>query len=246
MVDFQSILTVQSGRALDWQSRGQRFDPAYLHQAPQSLAITTIAGLVYFIKACITIFNETVAKVYRYWYTFVIMNYNTIYEHAADNFGLITSSEARTLGIPNVELVKLAHRGRLQRLGHGVYRIIHYIPTEYDKYAEAIALVGGGAAIYGESVLAMHGLALVNPPVIHVVVRSRVRKKLPPYINIIYLKEDFNRVVYEGIPSQSVLDAILACRYTVMTDRLIEAVSEAERQGLISETEAKIARNKLL
>ncbi len=26
------VLNRMSGRALDWQSRGQRFDPAYLHQ----------------------------------------------------------------------------------------------------------------------------------------------------------------------------------------------------------------------
>jgi len=172
-------------------------------------------------------------------------NYEIIYESAADNFGLITSSEAKKLGISNVELVKLAHRGRLLRLGHGVYRVIHYIPTEYDVYAEAIALVGSGAAIYGESVVAMHGLALVNPSVIHVAVQNRVRKKLPSYINIIYSKQNFNVFEYEGIPSQSVFDAILACRHIVMAERLIEAVNEAERQGLISETEAKTARCKL-
>ena len=64
------------------------------------------------------------------------MNYDTIYEHAADNYGLITSSEAKVLGVPNIELVKLAHRGRLSRLGHGVYRVKHYIPTMYDKYCK--------------------------------------------------------------------------------------------------------------
>jgi len=173
-------------------------------------------------------------------------NYDVIYEYAADNYGLITSSEAKSLGIPNVELVKLAHRGRLRRLGHGVYRLTHYIPTAYDKYAEAVALVGNGAMIYGESVLAMHNLALVNPATIHVAAPSRIRKNLPKHIKIIHPEKAYDELEYEGIPSQSVFEAILACKNTVMSERLAEAVGEARQQGLISDTEAKTARGELL
>jgi len=172
-------------------------------------------------------------------------NYNVIYEHAADNYGLITSAEAKTLGISNVELVKLAHRRKLKRIGYGVYRILHYIPTPYDKYAEAVALVGNDAAIYGESVLAMHGLALVNPAFINVVTINRTRKKLPKHIKVIISKDNLNSVNYEGIPSQSVYNAILTCKGIVMTDRLFGAVDEAERQGLISEAETRNARLQL-
>ena len=75
--------------------------------------------------------------------------YDIIYEHAADNYGLITSAQAKELKIPSIELVKLSHRGRLQRLWQGVYRISHYIPVPLDKYAEAVAIVGEGAFIYG-------------------------------------------------------------------------------------------------
>ena len=173
-------------------------------------------------------------------------NYDAIYEYAADNYGLITSSEAKTLGIPNAELVKLAHRGRLRRLGHGVYRLTHYIPTAYDKYAEAVALVGNGAIIYGESVLAMHNLALVNPAAIQVAVLGRIRKNLPEYIKIVYPEKAYDEVTYEGIPSQSVFEAILVCKNIVISERLIEATGEAKRQGLISETEARSARDELI
>jgi len=187
-----------------------------------------------------------VAIVYCLWYSFAMKNYDMIYENAADNYGLITSCEAKTIGIPNVELVKLAHRGRLRRLGHGVYRIVHYIPTPYDKFAEAVALVGSGTVIYGESVLAMHGLALVNPAVIYIAAKNRVRKKLPAYIEIIYPGATLDETEYEGIPSQSVFEAIIVCKSRIMTERLIDAIREAERQGLISEAEAIIARTKLL
>jgi predicted transcriptional regulator of viral defense system len=173
-------------------------------------------------------------------------NYDNIYEYAADNYGLITSSVAKSLGIPNVELVKLAHRGRISRIGHGVYRLAHYIPTAFDKYAEAVAVVGSGAIIYGASVLAMHNLALVNPVAIQVAVQSKVRKTLPDYIKVVYPEKACGGVEYEGVPSQSVFEAILVCKGAVMSERLIEAVGEAKRQGLISEAEATTARTKLL
>jgi len=92
----------------------------------------------------------------------------------------------------------------------------------------------------------MHGLALVNPAVIFIAVKNRVRKKLPAYIEIIYPGVSLDETEYEGIPSQSVFEAILVCKGRVMTDRLIEAVREAERQGLIAEADAKTARTKLL
>ena len=171
--------------------------------------------------------------------------YDDIYEYAADNYGLITAAEAKAIGVPNVELVKLAHRGRLIRLGHGVYRIERYIPTVFDKYAEAVAIVGDGAYIFGESVLAMHGLALVNPAVIHVAMPERIRKKLPPDIAGIYRKNTDQTTYYEGIPSQSVYDALLTCRESVMSERLLDAVNEAQRQGLITEKEAKAARKEI-
>jgi hypothetical protein len=171
--------------------------------------------------------------------------YDDIYEYAADNYGLITSAEAKAIGVPNVELVKLAHRGRLLRLGHGVYRARHYIPSPFDKYAEAVAIVGNGAYIFGESVLAMHNLALVNPSVIEVATIKPIRKKLPEHI-VGIVRGDVDRPIrYEGIPSQNVFEALLVCRASVMSDRLLDAVSEAHREGFITEREAKTARREI-
>lgn len=89
--------------------------------------------------------------------------YDKIYEIAADQYGLITTDEAKDLGIPNIELTKLAHRGKLKRLGYGLYRISRYIPTALDIYAEAVKMVGSDACLNGESVLALHNLIPTNP-----------------------------------------------------------------------------------
>jgi hypothetical protein len=171
--------------------------------------------------------------------------YDSIYEYAADNYGIITTDDARQIEIPSVEMAKLAQRGRLVHVGQGVYKIRQYIPTPLDAYAEAVAIVGHGAYIYGESVLAMHGLAFVNPTVITVAVQGRNRRTMPPHIKMDKGPTKVRTTFYEGIPSQSVFDAILACKGIVMTERLDAAVTDAEKQGLLTKAEADLARKEL-
>jgi predicted transcriptional regulator of viral defense system len=164
--------------------------------------------------------------------------YDDIYERAADYYGLITSIDAKEMGIPVVELGKLHKRGRLDRVGHGVYRIHHYIPTQLDGYADAVALVGRDAYLFGESVLAMHNLAPTNPATIKIATPNVVRKTLPPNLVVIKRDNDEKTTWYECIPSQTVFEAIRSCRLTMMTDRLLDATREARNQGLINEREA--------
>ena len=171
--------------------------------------------------------------------------YDDIYEIAADNYGLITSGEARTIGVSDKEMSRLASDGRLMRLGHGLYRIKHYSPTPNDPYAEAVALVGPDAYLFGESVIAMHRLAPTNPARITVATPRRVRKKLSSSIRIVQRKEKDSPTQYEGISSQSIPDAILASRGTIMIDRLKDAVRNARRNGLIMEDEKEILLEKL-
>jgi predicted transcriptional regulator of viral defense system len=162
--------------------------------------------------------------------------YDDIYEIAVDNYGLITSVEAKKLGVSDQDMNMLTKRGRLIKRGHGVYRLVRYVPTSYDAYAEAVTLVGSHAYLYGESVIAMLELAPTNPSRVFVATPSRIRKQLPEYIVLIKAEDTATR--YEGIPSQSAYDAIRACRKTMMPERLEDATREAERQGYITKEQA--------
>lgn len=163
-------------------------------------------------------------------------HFDDIYEIASDNYGLVTTAEAQDLGISKAEIKRWVDTGRLIWRGHGLYKLTRYTPTEHDRYAEAVALVGSDAYLYGESVLAMHNLALVNPARITVATKRRVRKKLPDWVKVIPVKSGEN-TTYEGIPSQSVADAIRECEHVVMNSRLLDAVEEAKREGLINPSE---------
>ncbi len=164
-------------------------------------------------------------------------NFEKVYETAADRYGLVTVEDAEKLGIHRKQLLAWVAMGRLERCGRGVYRLNHHVPTPYDHFAEAVALVGHGAIIYGDGVLAMHNLALVNPAQIQVAVEKRVRKTLPDWIRLVKKADGIREETFEGIACQNLADAIRACRGTVMKERLADAIDQAERQGLVNRHE---------
>lgn len=172
-------------------------------------------------------------------------HFDEIYEIAADNYGLVTAAEAKDAGVVGAELHRYVADGRLQRLGHGLYRLVRRSPAEWDQYAEAVMRVGGDAFLYGESVLAMHGLALVNPPRVTVASPRRVRRKLPEWIEVVGVVGPVARTRYDGIPSQTVAEALLACRTSVMRERLAEATDEARSKGLITRREHERLKGEL-
>lgn len=171
-------------------------------------------------------------------------HFDDIYELAADNYGLITSAEAKNLGVAKSELNRWVGMGRLLKRGQGVYKLVRYVPTEYDRYAEAVALVGDGSFLFGEAVLAMHGLALANPRRISVGTTKRVRRELPEWVQPVTVSGK-TVTSYEGIPSQSLAEAILECRGMVMGERLKSAVEDARREGLITKDEFEHLRKEL-
>lgn len=171
-------------------------------------------------------------------------HFDDIYELAADNYGLITSAEAKNLGVAKSELNRWVGMGRLLKRGYGVYKLVRYVPTEYDRYAEAVALVGDGGFLFGEAVLAMHRLALANPRHISVGTTKRVRRELPEWVQPVTVSGK-TVTSYEGIPSQSLAEAILECRGMVMGERLKSAVEDARREGLITKDEFEHLRKEL-
>ena len=161
-------------------------------------------------------------------------HFDDIYEIAADNYGLVSAAQAAEIDVAASELNRWVQAGMLERRGHGLYKLVRYTPTDYDRFAEAVALVGADAHLAGTAVLAMHGLAFVNPPKLTVATSKRVRKKLPEWIELVQGKGR-PCTQYEGIPSQSVADALIACKGRVMTERLISGAEDAHAKGLIKD-----------
>ena len=179
----------------------------------------------------------SMAKVLFFRYTFDMTKYEDIFEIAADNHGLITSAQARRTGISNNELVQYARRGRITKVGHGLYQLAQWIPEQNDVYAWAVLSAANDAVLYGESVIAMLGLAPTNPTHMFVATPRRCRRKLPGNLKVKWVNGIEPGAIYDGIPCQSARDAILACKGKMLPERLAAATETAREQGLVSEQE---------
>ena len=174
-------------------------------------------------------------------------SYDTIYEEAIGRYGLISTARARTLGVSALQLVKLARRGRLERVGCGLYRLAVALPYkgEAPAYALAVESVGEDALLFGESVLGLLELAPVTLGRIFVGTRRRVRRRLPAGVVAVRVPEDIAVTDYDGVQSQPVAEAIRACRGKVMNERLRAAIAAARARGLLTPREAAQLRKEI-
>lgn len=164
--------------------------------------------------------------------------FDDIWEIAIDDHGLITSEIARGLGVSNHEMVEFARRGKLERVGHGVYQLVKRMPEENDPYALAVKLVGSNAYLYGESVIALLKLAPTDPSRMYVATPERVRKALPNGIRVVRVRDGKADTLYDGIPAQRAANAIRSALGTVESTRLMEAADEGHRRGYITKQES--------
>ena len=191
------------------------------------------------LRLQVAILKSRLPKLPHFCYIIAVTTYNRLFEEAIDNYGLVTTSMARKMGIEPGALVDLAYRGRLTRIGQGVYQLVQYAPGENDPYAQAVALVGDGSYLYGESVIAMLGLAPTDPDRIYVATAKRVRRNLGCGIQVVKINPEYQPIAIEGIPSQRIQDAIVCAKTTMPSERLRAACKEAFRIGKIDEKERK-------
>ena len=182
-----------------------------------------------------------VARYYRFRYSCDMETRvkfrDIVRELAFDHYGYVTTRDAADAGVPAVELPKLAARGGLKNIAYGLYRVLDVPPTPFDQFAEALLRVGEGAYLHGESVLALFGLADVNPNRIKVAVPRRARPVLPPFIELTQVQDGAPTTLYDGLAAQPVAQAILECRGRIERVRLLDAAKRARKEGLLTTSE---------
>lgn len=170
-------------------------------------------------------------------------------EVAGQQRGLVTTADARGCGVNPVELRKLTDRGRLERVGYGLYRIAAFPHRAGDDLMAAVLWTRRAGVIGGATALALHDLADVNPRRIDLTVpggwRTRQRggdqyrlrhADLPP--EVIDEVADIPVVV----PAQAIIEAV----DDGVDPRLIDqAMGGAHRRGLLTDDEARALERRL-
>lgn len=162
-----------------------------------------------------------------------------------DDFGLITSAEARGLGVPNTEMVQQERRGKLVRVARGVYRMPVWPHQEAAPYAIAVKAVGEGAFLWGESVVALLGLAPTDPTRIWVASPRRARRDAGTGVTVLGMSPDEGTTYYEGVRCQRAADAIRAAAPRLGPERAREAAEAAHREGYVTGDELEDLREEL-
>ena len=170
-----------------------------------------------------------------------------LYALAEERDGLLTSKEARARGIQDSVLIRLAQRGRLERMTRGVYRIAHYPADRLAQYREAVlwAQASQGPeriALSHETALLLYGVSDVNPSRVHLTVpkSARLRREHPEWI-VIHRADLTPREIsqHEGMPvttvGRSVMDVLST---THKTNIARQAITDALRKGLLNTAQA--------
>jgi hypothetical protein len=157
-----------------------------------------------------------------------------LYKLADEHHGYVTTALAQAAGVPPVEVRKLALRGGMTNIARGLYRVDGIDGGNHAAYAEAVLRVGDDAHLVGDSVLAFHDLALVNPRQITVGTPRRVRRDLPAHIRLVHSQTDpADLTYYDGVASMTVERAIRDSIGYVMPERLADAARRAADEGLL-------------
>ena len=160
-----------------------------------------------------------------------------LWELAASRHGVVTVTEAEDVGVPAVEVRKLAARGALLGYGQGVYTHRGVPPTPLTEPAVAVALGGEGAFLHREAVLDLAGIGQFNPKKVRVGTCRRVRRSLPEWMDLENRPDvtDADFTHHEGIPATTVRRALEDMKHRMPLDRWEALVDEALRRELITD-----------
>ena len=171
--------------------------------------------------------------------------YDEIWGVAEDNFGIITMSRAKELGVSRQNVAAMVKSGLLTRIAQGVYQVKHHVPGVNDVYAVCVAMAGDSAYLRGASVIALLDLAPTSPSEIYVGAAKRVRKRLPTGVHL-HDMAPCPTTEYEGVRCQNLYNALKTAKDegALEADRIAEAATEANQKGLLSDEECAEFQNK--
>jgi predicted transcriptional regulator of viral defense system len=166
---------------------------------------------------------------------------------AGEQRGYITTSDAESVGVPKVELRKMAARGVLVRRGHGLYRIDAFPVQRHDEFMEANLWAGGKGVTSHESALWLWELADVNPRRIYVTVPNRTRRSGPSYYDVrVQQLQPIDLDWHQGIRITSPARSIADCTHLGTSGYLIEQAIVSARSYRLIDDPAEASLRSLL
>jgi predicted transcriptional regulator of viral defense system len=175
-----------------------------------------------------------------------------LWDVALNQYGYVTTADAKGLDIPVGELRRLEHRKKLVRAAQGVYRFKEYPVSPRGQLMQAVLWTRDPLAVLShDTALDVYELSDINPNVIHVTIPRRekpIRRKDMPAEYVVHYQDlrPEQRYYWEQIPCVTVETAIdqeIAAR--ARPDLIAQAIEQAEEEGHIDRKTAARQRREL-
>ena len=164
-----------------------------------------------------------------------------LFDVAERHGGYFTTAEALGASISNRVLTHLVGRGVLERVAHGIYRLVAYPSHAHGDLLVATFWAGPGSAVSHESALAVYDVAQAAPPVIHVTVPRLFRGRRPGVrIHVSDLPAGASRV-WDDVSVTSVERTLIDVATTADPSLVRDAVHESLQRGLTTRNRLALA-----
>lgn len=173
--------------------------------------------------------------------------------------GLVTAAQAQVAGVRPMALVMMARRGTLERVSHGVYRVVDWPAHPLTQYMQATLWPVDAkrppeertrAVLSHETALALWELSDVSPATVHVTVppRYRVRRAVPRWMAVHRMELSADDVTQlEGMPIVTPARAIRDGLTAHMGAALLEqAIDDGVRTGRFAPAVARALRAEVI
>ncbi|MBI4860929.1 MAG: hypothetical protein HY815_11830 [Candidatus Riflebacteria bacterium] len=160
-----------------------------------------------------------------------------LYEIAAARAGYFTGADAAKAGFSLPLLHHDITRGRVERTGRGIFRLVHFPPSENEDLVVVWLWSDRRGVFSHDTALLLHGLSDVLPARKHPTVPttwSRRRLRVPPGVVLHHSDLDPGDITWKGpIPLPSVQCSLLDCSAAHLApDLFCQAVRPLPCQGL--------------
>lgn len=159
---------------------------------------------------------------------------DALYDLADMQGGYFTTRQAAKASISPRLLTHYTNAGDLERVAHGVYRLIRYPTHRFGDMIAACLWAGDNSAISHDSALAVYGLGDAMPAVIHLTLPRRFRGSRPGVIVHHLPLDSTEATVWDDVPITTVERSIVDVATSVDPTLAAAATRDAYDQGLTS------------
>jgi len=169
-------------------------------------------------------------------------DWDRLFDVASAQEGLFTAKQAAEAGYSAQLMMHHLHAGRLVRVRHGIYRIVHFPAGENEDLVAAWLWSGTEGVASHATALALHGLSDVLPADLHLTVPaswSRRRLRVPRGLVLHYgiLSADA-RTWFGAVPTTTVTQTLNDCATDGLSPALLgQATRQALRRGLAARSD---------